>query len=196
MFFQLETESSRAALVVQKLHDAALKADFLSVGFLHNMKDSQCVVGKTDPEAQLKIEAHRGLPKHNLAVRPNWLSGFVCQLHSGGTIAFGLAMYPEIIFHKREQIRITRPGCSLWQTTVRTMPVDFLTSVRPDFFIRDHKSVVKVLRHAEKLGILKNIHDTTGYWTSGKFEFACRTQPCFVSPVKNNCKGCILDGAA
>ena len=145
---------AQARQLVEQLHRRALDLPFAEVGDIVEFEGDDCDFHRRDegdPDRWLLVQSMR-LTDTEL-VPPSHIIAFSTWPADGCEQAnFGLAMYPA-----------AEPGWR-WASFCKTQYAS-----NPDYdginnFLRAHFTVVRLLDHAQELGILKAVKDESGFW--------------------------------
>jgi hypothetical protein len=184
------TKSPRQALaLIEKLRSRALDLPFKEVGEISELCGGDCNVdqrGQDDPLRWLLIQAaesvedpqHKGYSYH---VPPTHVIAFTTWPGEGCEAAnFGLCRFPS-------QMEVQTPGRRWHPRTIRTglsgwrwgsfCKTQYASNARcggVQNFLRCHLSVIRMLEHAQELGILAHVSDEGDYWEKRDIEALAR----------------------
>lgn len=176
---QSDTRSIRQVRsIVEQLRQRAMDLPFANVGEIIELKGDDCDFnnrGFDDPLRWLLIQASESVssPKYQEAldytVPPKHLIAFETYPGDGCEPAnIGLCRYPATIeadneFDSCRRIRTNLPGWR-WHSFCKTQYASNPDCGGVENFLRCHMSVVKLLDHAESLGVLANVSDESEFW--------------------------------
>jgi hypothetical protein len=157
---------------VEELHRRALDLPFAEVGEIVELKGDACDFEKYDRDNPLRwlviqsgqFVVHAGIHYH---VEPKHIVAFSCDPGEGCEQAnLGLTLYPAVLAvqdprsGRARKLRTELKGWC-WSSFCKTQ---YATQHGVDHFLRCHLSVIKMLDHAKKLGILASVNDEGEFW--------------------------------
>ncbi len=102
--------------------------------------------------------------KRLINVHPNKIIGFSFLLPNGNLGHIALATYPDVVRSFDGMfIEVPCRGKALWHGSISTFKKD-RSEEHSDDCVQSHKLTCEILDCAEKMRILTEIHDSTGYW--------------------------------
>ena len=184
------TKSPRQALaLITKLRSRALDLPFKEVGEISEVLGSDCDFdrrGQDDPLRWLLIQATESVkdPQHegySYRVPPTHVIAFSTWPGEGCEQAnFGLCRFPAQIevpipgrHWQRRSIHTRLTGWH-WGSFCKTQYASNPTAGGVTNFLRCHLSVIRMLDHAQELGILEHVSDEGDYWEKRDLESLAR----------------------
>lgn len=177
----------RARELVARLRGRALDLPFEQVDELVELEGAQCdyqQYDQEDPKRWLLIQAGRfvGDPRHegtSYQVAPLHVLAFTAWPGPGSEVAnFGLCRFPATIEVEdrlgRKQVIRTRLSGWSWGSFCKTQYASNKDCGGLANFLRCHLSVIKMLDHAQSLGLLEYICDEGEFWEKRDIEALAR----------------------
>jgi hypothetical protein len=185
-----DTKSPKKARgLIEQLRSRALDLPFTEVGEISELRGSDCDYEQRkqdDPLRWLLIQASEGVddPQHegySYHVTPTHIIAFSTRPGEGCEQAnYGLCRFPA-------QIEVQTPGRHWQRRTIRTRltgwrwgsfcKTQYASNARcggVQNFLRCHLSVIRMLDHAQSLGILERVSDEGDYWVKRDIEALAR----------------------
>jgi hypothetical protein len=173
-------DAEQARDVVDRLRNGALDLSFESVGELIELTADHCDFERRDgdcPYWWLLLQTQRLVndPLESVCryhITPLHVIAFSCWPGPGCEQAnFGLCRYPEVIEVGGQDNQAPRPVETglrdwSWASFCKTGHARNRECGETPNFGCGHWAIVDVLQHAQTLGILHDVHDEAGYWTS------------------------------
>lgn len=172
--YQLRSKGSSAEdapRLMEQLRQRAMDLPFKEVGEILDFTGSECDYEqrkKDDPNRWLLIQAHQvifaGDETYHLA--PKRVIAFSTWPGEGSEPAnFGLCRYPRTLEgHDGKKVKSGLPMGWFWRSFCKTQYASNPDLGGIESFLRCHLSVIRLLDHAQTLGILGEVHDEGGYW--------------------------------
>jgi hypothetical protein len=179
----------QAHVLIEQLRSRALDLPFKEVGEISEINGSNCDFdqrGQDDPLRWLLIQATESVEDpqrkgYSYRVAPTHVIAFTTWPGEGCEQAnFGLCRFPA-------QIDVQAPGCHRRKRTIRTQltgwrwssfcKTQYASNARfggVRHFLRCHLSVIRMLDHAQSLGILAHVSDEGDYWEKRDIEALAR----------------------
>lgn len=156
--------------VVERLRQAALDLPVQDVSDkVFHLRGPTCnwqMVGRDDPlrwaliQAEDLVEVEGG--RVWIPVIPTELYVFSVRPGEGCEEAnFGLGRYPDRIRWRGRVLQVPDSGVWRWRSFCKTQ---YASNVSIEHFVRCHVAVCCLLREAERLGVLHEVHDESGFW--------------------------------
>jgi hypothetical protein len=164
-------DEAEARRMLGKLRHRALELPFARVGELADFTGTECDVPGgpgTDAMGWLLIQANQYIERDSetYAVPAERVIGFMTGPGKGCEPAnFGLCLYPATFVDREGREMPTELGFGWsWSSFCKTQYASNPEAGGIESFLRCHLSIVKLLDYAKELGILKSVHDESGYW--------------------------------
>jgi hypothetical protein len=167
--------AGEARHVVEQLRERALDLPFTEVGKLLELRGGDCDFenARRSPRLHwLLIQASQYVEQDGLSlpVAPIHVIGFSTSPGEGSEAAnFGLCRYPSMVEVKGSRFETGLKGWS-WRSFCKTQYASNPECGGVENFLRSHLTVVSLLDHAAKLGILKKVSDESGFWQGRNVE--------------------------
>ena len=161
-------EPEQARQLVEQLRQAALDVALTEVGDVADFSGNDCNFETTQDDSVrwLLVQARRMLvvgEAHRFVV-PTRIFAFTTWPGEGCEVAnFGLACYPDT-FEGSEGLLNTRLSGWSWQSFCKTQYASGPNSGGMANFVRCHVAVVRLLDHANAMGILEAVNDESHFW--------------------------------
>ena len=169
---------AQARAKVRALHEAAQRLPFKQVWPIDDLRGDACDYNK-NPDENLRwllIQAgcHLRVPAppdpHCFSlvdVLPKRLIAFTVDPGNGcETANFGLCRYPATVMFRGKRLRTNLPGWR-WKSFCKTQYASNPECGGVQNFLKCHLVVIALLRRAEAMGLVKEVHDEGDYWARG-----------------------------
>lgn len=153
---------------VEALRQRALDLPFAQVGDLLEFRGEACDPGSHDHPGHrwLLVQAVRSVwpGEEHHEVGPDHVIAFTADPGTGSETAnFGLCRYPQAIESRGRRLPTGLPPWS-WESFCKTQYASNPDCGGVENFLRCHLSVVGLLDHAAKLGLLGDVTDESGFF--------------------------------
>jgi hypothetical protein len=157
--------------LVEQLRQRAMDLPFKEVREVLDLSGPACDYeqrGKGDPNRWLLLQGHQVIihGEYSYHLAPKRLIAFSTWPGEGSEAAnFGLCRYPRTVEgYDGKKVTTGLPSGWSWQSFCKTQYASNPDLGGIDGFLRCHLTVVKLLDHAQALGILGEVSDEGGYW--------------------------------
>lgn len=158
---------------VEQLRQRALDLPFQSVTDVVELQGHECdwqALADNDLNRWMLIQAGKYIEKNgrHYSVSPKHLLAFTANPGEGcEAVNIGLCLYPSTLEVEEssgtKRIRTGLSGWS-WQSFCKTQYASNPDCGGVENFLRCHLSAIRLLDHAQELGILDEVSDEGGYW--------------------------------
>jgi hypothetical protein len=167
-------DEAEARRLIEQLRQYALGLPFAKVGDLIDLSGAACDCDQEEHEASehwLLIQAKKWVARgdHHVGIAPVRVFAFKTSPGEGSESAnFGLCLYPAVVAGAGKSGRGrsktgAEPGWQ-WSSFCKTQYASNPAHGGVENFLRAHLSIVRLLDHAGKLGILGEVSDESEYW--------------------------------
>lgn len=173
--FTLRSSIMESRSVTQSLHKLASRIGFEEITPPVVLQGDECSVQEEDPLAAYKVHARGFFVQGSdiISLLPSEISGFSVRLKNGNLFHIGLScFYPSFEYGGRSYIN-RLAYASQWRSYVKTVKCGDTGTLQ---CVESHFKSLMLLREAERLGILMQVHDPYGQWSNPDrrtFEFCC-----------------------